>query len=207
MSTQGNAKPLIAVDFDDVLMPFVRELAAYHNEKYDTALAVDAYLHFYFEQIWGGTREEASAKVVEFFQSGRATMSEALPGSEEALQELSELFEFAILTSRPSAYERETLEWANGRFPGRFREIRFANYWDTSRPRLTKIEVCKDLGAVALVDDHGDYVLEAARSGLPAVLFGFYPWNRQLETHTLIRRAADWSEVPRALEGLGLIPG
>ena len=62
-------KIIVAVDLDEVLGLFVESLSNFHNDLYGTNLNVSHFHSYEFHRIWGGTQDEASVKVNEFFES------------------------------------------------------------------------------------------------------------------------------------------
>lgn len=62
-SEAANAKPVVAVDVDEVLGKFVSQLAAFHNEAYGTSLTLRDFHSYHFRDVWGGTDDEATTKV------------------------------------------------------------------------------------------------------------------------------------------------
>ncbi len=186
---------VIACDVDEVLFPFISKLSSFHNEKYGTNLTTDSFPSFYFEEIWGGTQEEAVQKVVEFHHSGGADEGEALHGSLEAIRELSGRHQLEIVTSRQTSILEATHKWLTKHYPECFSDVHFANYWYEDQPKVTKVDICKAIEADLLIDDHFSYIEECAEKGVKGILFGDYPWNRNAPEHAFVRRAKNWPEV------------
>ena len=64
-----------------------------------------------------------------------------------------------------------------------------------------KSDVCQELGSRLHVDDNVDYVREICELGIPAVLFGAYPWTQgQLPNGAVA--AATWDEALTHIEQL-----
>jgi hypothetical protein len=148
-----------------------------------------------------------------------------VPGAFEALQELLPQLRFVIVTSRQTMLRAATEEWVSIHFPGLFEGVHFANHYarDGSKPR-SKLEIIKELGAVALVDDSRHHALECADGSLPTVvLFGDYAWNKpstsaaregvgakpsaatlkQLAaSHENLHRCVDWRSTKQVLQRL-----
>jgi uncharacterized HAD superfamily protein len=57
------------------------------------------------------------------------------------------------------------------------------------------VEVCTQLQADLLIDDHLHHATEVAKADIPVLLFGDYDWNRTDSLPTGITRAADWEGV------------
>ena len=63
------ARPVVAVDLDEVLGRFVKALCTFHNEEYGTELTPDDFSSYRFSEVWGGSDEDATAKVKAFFKT------------------------------------------------------------------------------------------------------------------------------------------
>ena len=62
--------------------------------------------------------------------------------------------------------------------------------------KISKPDMCKKIGAVALIDDSLDYAKQCAAAGLPVFLFGDYPWNETAEPlDQRITRVGTWRMV------------
>lgn len=103
-----------------------------------------------------------------------------LPGSLEALRAISRSIRFVVVTSRQSVLQEVTKQWIEAHFPGVFEGVHFGNHYSADgSPSRSKAEICKDLGAVALIDDSRHHALACAKAGVPLViLFGDYSWNK-----------------------------
>ena len=83
---------------------------------------------------------------------------------------------------------RVETRYAREHFPGIFSDLHFGNHFGraaapgaAAKPKVSKPEMCRAIGAVALVDDSADYAAQCAEAGVPTVLFGEYGWNRTFE--------------------------
>lgn len=193
------SKPRIAIDIDEVLVPFCEELARHHNERYQTALQLEDFISHEYWKVWGGTKEESIEKVRVFITEGHTRHLSPMREAQEALNLLKKEFDPVVVTSRQRVYEDFTREWVETHFPNTFSAIHFCSYWDQVPPFFTKAEVCKEIGAIVLVDDHIQYVLECAAQGLPSILFGNYPWNQTDVLPEKVTRAANWTETCKLL--------
>jgi len=109
-----------------------------------------------------------------------APLRRTVQGAAETLAPLADKYRFAVVTSRQNAVRDATDAWIEKNYPGTFESVHFANHYaaDGSAPR-SKSDICKEIGAVALIDDSRHHALECASKGVPCVvLFGEYAWNR-----------------------------
>ena len=82
-------------------------------------------------------------------------------------------------------------------YGGIFADVLHANAWSASGPRESKAVLCARAGAHLLIDDSWHYAHEVAHAGIPTLLFGEYPWNRQEPSSPNVIRVADWHEALR----------
>lgn len=193
------SKPIVAVDIDEVLSPFVPGLTDWHNRQYGTALKVDDFHTYEFHKIWGGTVDTAISKSAAYFES-----REPVPPLDDALSVLSRLqqnYEFIVVTSRMLLHKTQTEAWIREHFPGIFKEIVICNHWtlDKSSPRVEKSAACIERGIEILIDDSPKYIEDVSAKGMTGLLFGDYPWNRRITDHPRIARVHNWAAVENYL--------
>jgi len=188
------AKPLLAIDIDEVLFPLVPELAAYHNAQHGTSLAPADFLSYDLDKVWGGTVAEAVAKVNAFFAVDHLHI-EPIDGAFDSLKSLADHFRLVVITSRHDSLTDATHAWIERHFAGVFETVILAGNHHAGGDVKTKVSLCRELGAVALIDDSLRYVTECSDAGQRAILFGDYPWNQADELPQGVIRVADWEEV------------
>lgn len=187
-------KPVLAIDIDEVLAEFVPVLAEFHNRTYGTSFTAEHFISYEFHEVWGGTVQEATMKVQEFFRSPLFT--DGLPmlhGAYTAMRRLQKYFELHVVTSRQFAIQALTEEWINKHFTGVFTAIHFGNHYAQSGVTRSKAEICKEIGACMLVDDSVRYAQNCQQQDIPVILFGNYAWNAH--AHDGLQRAHNWSQA------------
>lgn len=190
-------KKTIAFDMDDVLAANAEGFVAFTNERWGTHLQPEDYEEHWAE-LWGVDHEEYTRRCDEFHGSGVIGAYRHFDEATHTLEQLQKRYRLVIVTSRRRIIEKETLEWLDRHFKGIFDEIHFAGIWDNHDKhahRVTKGEICQQIGADYLVDDQLKHCQAAAGAGLKAVLYGNYGWN---QTDTLpkdVTRAHNWQEV------------
>ena len=81
-------------------------------------------------------------------------------------------------------------------FPDTFAALHFGNHFGKTGAKVSKPDMCKKIGALALIDDSLDYAKQCAAAGLPVFLFGDYPWNETAEPlDQRITRVGTWRMV------------
>lgn len=196
-------KPIVAVDIDDVLADNAGGLVAWSNARWGLDLTADHY-----DERWGVMWQtahdaaETERRALEFHHSGVVGgyrhFEEAVP----VLQRLARRFTLVIVTSRRSMLKPETHVWLDRHFPHVFSAVHFAGIYDSGsagRHSATKTELCRKIGAKYLIDDQPKHCFDAARSGITALLFGDYAWNRDEQLPDGVVRVRDWAEVEKVL--------
>jgi len=151
-----------------------------------------------------------------FFQSAHFLDMPQVPGAHQTLTAFaagglapseSKRFNFVLVTSRQHFIRNETIRWLNRHFPQIFYDIRFGNHYGASGVKMSKPDMCRLVGACALIDDNLDYALQcAALPNFWVLLFDFnrlYKWNRLSDTGRPlppnITRVFSWEEVGQQL--------
>lgn len=165
-----------------------------------------------------------------FYASDHFTDIQPIPHAFETLQKLKIEFDLHIVTSRQFAIQDLTLKWVDQHFPGIFSEVHFGNHYSREGKVRSKPEICRDIGAVLLIDDSLQYAMHCYKADIPVLLFGEYAWNQKhsvcntifencpitiesydAATHTIakkisnpntIYRTHDWRDVPEAINFL-----
>jgi predicted amidohydrolase len=176
-----SGRPVIAVDIDEVLADFIPALALFHNDTWGSSFSAQHFDSYEFHDVWGGTREECNVKMTSFFESVHFREKiYPVPLAKECLQQLKEDtgVELHIVTSRQHAIADATREWIAKHYEGIFEELHFGNHYSSVGKKRSKPEMCKEIGALAIIDDSQTYAGQCAQEGIPCVLFGDYAWNK-----------------------------
>ena len=197
-------KKTIACDCDEVLAYFVPALAEWHNSEYQTNLNAGDFHSYAFKNVWGGTDDETMLKMESFFKTPFFKNIKPVENAYETLKRLSRRFRFVVVTSRQHYLEKQTKEWISRHFPGIFEEILLGNHWtrsDDHSAKITKKDMCAEVGACVLIDDSTKYAHQCASSLDHVILFGHYAWNRCIGKlfEDNVHRAANWKEVENIL--------
>lgn len=186
--------PVIAIDIDDVLFPFLDEIVHYHNRIKGATLSEHDYTTFQFGQVWGVDEPEAVEIVNGFLHSDHMHL-QPIPGAQASLERLSKDFQIVLVTARHQEFEESTATWLKTHLPGLFQNVVFAGNPHDGRPYRTKGEICQELGARLLIDDHPQNLLSAAEYGIDGILFGTKSWSVLDGGSTHITACRDWQAV------------
>ena len=195
-----------------VLGAFLPALIRWHNDTHGTDLKLSDFFSYRFCDVWGGSNEDATAKVYAFFETPYFLEQLApIDGAFEVLQSFAGRCVFKVVTSRQHVVREATMAWLDRHFPGIFADALFGNHWAKEAPdpeqkapsKMTKRDMCAKAGACALIDDNRNYAEECATSLKQVVLFGSYGWNEMTNGGPVnIVRADSWAAVAPILEKL-----
>jgi hypothetical protein len=194
-------RPVIALDYDDTCVPTRRDLLRHYDGLDGTDFHLDDTVGYSLVEVWKCSEDEAWERVFAH-QAMDHSHVEPLPGSREILKILSPYYDFQIVTARPSYLEYNTLPYIKLFFGEDISALHMAeNLLNGEFESVkSKLEVCRDIGAVVLIDDHPHHVQLASEEGLPCIVHGMHPWNHDIQAVPgLIFRAPTWSWVPLGL--------
>jgi uncharacterized HAD superfamily protein len=200
--TQNPAnKPVIAVDIDDVLVPFAEGLVSHHNQTYGTKLRLEEVKHHNFGEYWGVSHEEYLRRAWKWMiDTHKSAMP--VPGAVEAIKQLHQRYRIAVITFRSAPLKDITIGWLDRNLSGYVDEpVLLGDKEGTGAHIATKAEVCQRIGARTLIDDHLKPIIEASEAGIQGLLFGDYPWNQAKELPDKVRRVRNWQEVLEYFDG------
>jgi hypothetical protein len=193
-------KPVLALDFDDVIFPFMQRFVPHYNERYNADFTIDDFWTFDFDKVVGGDPQIVWDRIALFFEEPVVDV-EPLPGSSDGIAALADHYELAIVTSRDESLRTVTESWIEATFPGVFHSVHLCSTYsrDPAIQRRTKREVIESLHAVALVDDSLQHASSIASSGRRAFLFGEYAWNVCDVLPDGVERHVEWSTIVESL--------
>ena len=190
---------IIGVDLDEVLADTLSAIIKFHNEVYGTELEKGDFNSYRFQEIWGGTRQEAIKKVYRFQSTNYSRNVKPVPGSIEGIKKLKEGNELILITSRPHDVKNQTLTWLSHYFPGAFSRVFFTDAYSLTKRGRRKSEICHKMGVDILVDDLLSCSFDCASEGIQVFLLN-KPWNQGKELPVLITRCKNWEEIVECVE-------
>ena len=181
----------IAVDIDEVLVPFLPELSKYHQGKVKRTLKLPLRYPYHYAPLFKISEKESSKLVKEFYNSEEHSKIEPIYGATNAIGHLAKDNILIAVTGRQS-YSRDATEaLLTKHFGGNITDIIYCNHFTAFSQ--SKSEVCRKLGAEYLIDDSMHSCVECMNQDVPAINFignPIYPW---CETSSIAAR--DWGEV------------
>lgn len=194
-------KQIIAIDADDTIFDELTAIRVYMNDEHDMNLTADDYnvigpFDNYFDDIWKMDSARASELYEEFALSDYKRDLKPKAQAADALRKLKQKYTLVIITSRGERVVDITHDSLIKYYPDVFADVHFTPLW-SSDEKVTKAKICNDIGASFLIDDSFDHCRLAAESGVEAILFGDYGWNRSQELPPNIIRCTDWAAVEK----------
>jgi len=150
--------------------------------------------------MWEVDDIETKRRSDELHDAGLASRLTHKPEARLVLEKLSDRYTLILVTSRRKIITRETTEWIDIYFADIFQDIHFSGIFDSDeradyQVQLTKADILKNIGADFLIDDQPKHCFAAAQAGILALLFGDYPWNRDIQPTKNVIKVRDWQEV------------
>jgi uncharacterized HAD superfamily protein len=196
------AKPVIALDIDDVLVDTAAALLNDYNEKYGTSLKKHHYYSKDTSVLGVSDYEVAAERLTRYVLSGALTEAHPLADAVEAVKRLSVRYSFVGVTSRPADIAPATKEWVQMHFGDAVSDVLFTHFVMAANAptgtSLTKVDVCSDIGAVYLIEDHLHHAVPVADMGVKVFLIN-QPWNQADTLPPNVERVANWKGIERAL--------
>lgn len=167
----------IAIDIDEVLMPFVKPLAKWNK----LAMPTKPKYGYVYSDMFNISSAESRVMVRDFYKSEVFGMIQPFEGSVEAMTELRKHSDkMFIVTGRQEYARTETEDWINVHYPGIFDEVILTNSY--TNHEVYKSDLCMCLNVGIIVDDNDTICALARRVGVTAIQFAghdgknVYPW-------------------------------
>lgn len=189
----------IAVDIDDVLAANAEDFAKFSNKRWGTNLKPDDYTEHWAE-LWKVDFDEVEKRREVIIKEKVFTTHRIFNEAKPVLEKLAVNYKLVIVSSRGRRVQKDTTDWINNEFKDVFSEIHFAKIWDKKihvleSLKLTKAEICQEIGADYLIDDQPKHCIAAAKAGITSLLFGNYKWSQDVKLAKNMIRVKDWQEV------------
>ena len=168
----------IAIDIDEVLVPFLSPMAKYHNKS----ISKTRYSYVY-RDIFDITEEESQKMVQEFYKSQAFTQLTPMRGAQQAMYKLRRgADKLYIVTGRQDTVRDETEDWIDTFFPNIFDDVILTNSYTPHE--VKKSDICRALNIGLIIDDNKgicDQCIEAGTDALNFVGDEIYPWCEESE--------------------------
>ena len=168
----------IAIDIDEVLVPFLHPMAKYHNKS----ISKTRYSYVY-RDIFDITEEESQKMVQEFYKSQAFVQLTPMGGAQKAMYKLRRSADkLYIVTGRQDTVREETEDWIDTFFPNIFDDVIITNSYTPYE--VKKSDICRALNIGLIIDDNKgicDQCIEAGTDALNFIGDEIYPWCEESE--------------------------
>jgi uncharacterized HAD superfamily protein len=179
---------------DEVLADHTGSFNAFHDKKYGTNLVEMDINEFYLNKLIGITLEEELRRIEEFYTTDDFLNMKTVAGAVEGVKELAKAHELYVITSRPDFVEKQSRDWLDRYFPGRFKEFIILNHHFGGKDVQKKSDICRERKIDLMIDDLADYANDCAEV-CKKVLLMERPWNEGKEIAPNVVRVKDWKEI------------
>jgi uncharacterized HAD superfamily protein len=187
---------VIAIDIDDVLIPFYASMADWHNQNFGTVLDAGQLTSNKLTSGWGLEESYWIAKCNDFHASGESAQIPLSIDAQQALTKLKEAkHEIVLVTSRPASHRAHTHDWMLRNVGNITQELLMCDDFSGKQGtfHMNKGEIAHSIGASFLIDDAPHYIESCEPTPVTGILFGDYTWNSS--HHDVLLHAKSWSEA------------
>ena len=189
--SDGSIMNRIAVDIDEVLMPFVKPMAKWRKLTMPTKTKYS----YIYSNMFKITNDESSEMVREFYNSETFREIKPFDDSLKAIKLLREQYDkIYIVTGRQSCARDVTEKWIDTHYPGLFDDVILTNSFTNHEVFKSDICTCLDIGTI--IDDNDVTCALCKHVGVKPIHFaGYdgvnkYPWC-YMNTNSIL----GWSEI------------
>lgn len=190
------SREVIAVDLDEVVVHTAQRILDYYEDNHGVRVPIERYYDGDLQK-WGGVPgDEVVRRLNTFIQTDEYFAIPPDDGALEGLESLASRYSLHAVTGRPYFVESATRRWAQKHLPNVFTDIvHTSHYLEGHAKRVTKLEICQDIGAIALIDDLPDHLRPLVGSRTAPILHGEHPWSDPEDLHPEIVKTPRWSDV------------
>lgn len=167
----------IAVDIDEVLVPFLPELTKFQQKRSRRPVKMPLRYPYHYAPLFKITEKESTKLVADFYNSEEHAKLKPLTGSKEILDILCKDYILVAVTGRQEYARDATERLLSDNFGSSISDIVYCNHFTDFQK--SKADVCYKIGADLLIDDSLQSCVECLYIGLGAINFignPVYPW-------------------------------
>ena len=201
-------KEIIAVDYDDCVVPFDIPFRNWMHDEHGIDLlsvkAIEGKFHYDEAYPDSGLTAKEFTELLNQYTLTKSIETPAYEAATEGLTLLVERYDLQIVTARPPTHKAITIESVKLHFPGIFSDVHTAEY-SGDHKMTSKVSTYRKIGAFAAIDDADHNVNAAIGAGLVGISIQYPSHNHN--GHNLFREAvvaSNLTEVPHLLSSLTL---
>lgn len=168
---------ILAVDLDDTVVVYHELLCEYINRTHGHCFKKEQFTSPRFEDVFGVSKSQMHAWCREFDHHQTRQNLPLIPGAKELLSILAERYFLHVVTNRPIEIQDATRKAIDTLLPGLIKETHFCTKnWGSTKVKA-KNEVCRDIGAKIIMEDHVLNAEDCVKAGIHVCLMQ-QPWNQ-----------------------------
>ena len=161
----------IAIDIDEVLMPFVKPMANWRGHKMPRRRGYN----YVYRDMFKLSEFESQKMVREFYESQTFEMIEPIEGAHEAITRLRrDATKIYAVTGRQQPVRAKTEEWLGLHFPMLFDDLVLTDSF--TEHEIAKLDVCRALNLDTIIDDSELNCLACAYGGYEDYTLRGFGW-------------------------------
>ncbi len=185
---------IIGIDFDDVVADSYSTYLTFYNRKHKTSFTKAQLVTGDFARILNIDPDEWLQKVHHFIEHDFLEMVRPMDYVQKTLARLSQRNQLHTVTSRSQRFADVTMRWkALHGISDYFVDAHFCGNEAGNANHREKNDVCKDIGATILLDDHPRNAFRCAADNIQVFVFD-QPWNRHVPEGAKIVRINSWQD-------------
>jgi uncharacterized HAD superfamily protein len=190
-------RKIIAIDCDDVILETSPYLIAYYNERYGTRLELKDMYTFNLVAYQAASEEQVLERIEDYLLTDEFQRIQPLKETITSITNIANSYQLHIVTGRSKLLTATTELLIEKYFPGIFASIEHTGM--VGKRARSKGDVCIDLDADLLIEDHLYHAKQVAAKSIDVLLFGNYPWNQAKVLPKHITRVENWSAIEKIL--------
>ncbi len=156
------SKPVVAVDIDNTILLYTSAFIVWHNANYGTQFKLEQFVDYCFSPMLECSDEEALNRVDLFSKTNAFACAEEIEGAMDAMVKIDAMgYEIVLVTTRASSTKDVIDQWLAFHWRP---QLLLKNRYEMPRIMFCegrrKVDICADLGAVAMIDDSPDVLRE-----------------------------------------------
>jgi len=197
------------IDFDDVLCKTAEAIVGIVKDRYGIKRDFDNITDFNLQKSFDLTDQQFTDLISLIHDVQIIYDMTPIEGALDSVRQLKDKgYEIAIMTGRPPSTKDASIKWLND-YQVPYDSLAFVDKYarfdcdQYGHDGMTLEELTKQKFSFAIEDSATMATFLSTEMNLPVFLHD-RPWNRHLETNSLIMRCMDWGEIMGEIEDLRL---
>ncbi len=180
----------VAVDIDGVLSKTMEYFISHLNSTYNKNFSIHDITQYNFTSLQKDFSFSLYDELIDVINTSLEEFK-TYADSKEVLHEFKEIHSFSVLTSRSEIFGERSKNWVERHFGEDFFE---EVYTLEGSGFSCKSDFCVEHNFDILLEDQPNFALKTRDKGIGVILL-CRPWNQDVRTCNLLKRAKTWREV------------